>query len=788
MEIFMEKKSAVNRKALCILALALIVSGLLIYWNYVFGNQLFVFNDIGSDTMQQYVMHYQTIINHVRDGNLSFWDFNNGFGTNLFQLNLFDPTLDLLYLTGILTGTEHLLYYLVYLQIFRMMLAGVACYTFLSLFSYGEKSKLLAAYIYGLNGFMMVWGQHYQFGIALTYLPFLLYFLEKSLRTKKFYLPLCVMSCFQIVYSFYLGYMSFAAAGIYLIFRLCYLDGMTVKEKLRLFVKRVGSMLLGIGMGGAALLPGAYVVFGISSRMENSQGILERIQAAFTPYPLQYYKTLIWKFFSDHLNGRNQEYNGFLNYYEDTNVFFCTLFLIIAVQYLFLLGRKGQSKKYRAVGIAAILLSAVIFLLPLGGIAFNGFASYPTMRFTFTFMPFFALMTAEVLEHMLVRREISKAGLAVSAAIITGGYLWRMTAVEEKLFLGNGVILMVTGICMAAVLFFYAGKRSRISSNTVSIMLSVLVAVNLLSEGYTSADNRVTIEKDSEYFQQLYSEDIQNALAYLKETDPSFYRVEKDFESATYCMDALAQGYRGISTYNSTMNGNLLYLLKTYFPEVFWENESHIRFSQFAWNPEFASLCGIKYLISKDPNLTTPGYHRIEQEFGSIYIYQLDIMEGFGKFFSETIPEEEFDSLLEKELPAVAMNRLLVLPKEEEQMNGTGTGIVSMTDTGNDGHLVGTIECDSNGYVMFPIPYEGGWSAVVDGQEVELVKADFGFMAFQVEAGNHDFELKFAPPLLKEGLIMSAFCWLAAFSLFVFSKTKNNRHKTGDDHKGQYQN
>ena len=53
--------------------------------------------------MQQYVMHYQTIINHVRDGNLSFWDFNNGFGTNLFQLNLFDPTLDLLYLTGILT-------------------------------------------------------------------------------------------------------------------------------------------------------------------------------------------------------------------------------------------------------------------------------------------------------------------------------------------------------------------------------------------------------------------------------------------------------------------------------------------------------------------------------------------------------------------------------------------------------------------------------------------------------------------------------------------------------------
>ena len=119
-------------------------------------------------------------------------------------------------------------------------------------------------------------------------------------------------------------------------------------------------------------------------------------------------------------------------------------------------------------------------------------------------------------------------------------------------------------------------------------------------------------------------------------------------------------------------------------------------------------------------------------------------------------------------------------------MNGTGTGIgiVSMTDTGNDSHLVGTIECDSNGYVMFPIPYEGGWSAVVDGQEVELVKADFGFMAFQVEAGNHDFELKFAPPLFKEGLIVSGICSLSAFALFLFGflKTKKNTKDTGENH------
>lgn len=771
----MDKKSAVNKRSLCILALVLLASGLLVYWKYVFGNQLFVFNDIGSDTMQQYVMHYQTIINHIRDGNFSFWDFNNGFGTSMFQLNLFDPTLDFLYLTGVLTGTEHLLYYLVYLQIFRMVLAGIACYLFLSLFGYEEKTKILTAYIYGLNGFMMVWGQHYQFGIALTYLPFLLYFLEKSLRRKKFYLPLSIMSCLQIIYSFYLGYMAFEAAGIYLIFRLYYMEGMAVKEKLEMFGKRVGGMLLGIGMGAVTLLPGAYVVFGISSRMQEKAGILERLQTMFTPYPLPYYKTLVLKFFSGHLNGRNNEYNGFMNYYEDPNVFFGTLFLIVFIQYLFLFRRKSQSRKKKAVGICAILLSAMIYLLPLGGIAFNGFASYPTLRFTFVFMPFFALLTADVLERMVIKKEISRAGLAVSGVLIAGGYLYRLTAVEGTTFQVNTVVLATTGVMMVIVFWRSSQRKGESGRRQAAAILCGLVAVNMLSEGYASAANRVTVEKDSSYFTELYQEDIQDALAYLRETDDSFYRVEKDFESATFCMDALAQNYRGISTYNSTMNGNLQYLLKTYYPEVFFANEAHIRFSQFAWNPEFASLCGIKYLLSKDPQLATPGYHKLKQ-FGNIYIYQLDIMNGFGKFFGQTIPEQEFDGLLENELPAVVMNRLLVLSEETNQLKGNASGTVSVKDTGNDSRLTGTVTCSGEGYVMLPIPFEGGWTAEVDGHRQELIKADYGFTAFYVEEGNHDFTLKFAPPLLKEGLILSGVCWLTALALFLFGFTKSKKN------------
>ena len=63
------------------------------FQDYLLGDQLMIFNDIGSDTWQQYIMNYTAIVNDIRDGSFSLWDFSNGLGVNLFNFNLFDPFL-----------------------------------------------------------------------------------------------------------------------------------------------------------------------------------------------------------------------------------------------------------------------------------------------------------------------------------------------------------------------------------------------------------------------------------------------------------------------------------------------------------------------------------------------------------------------------------------------------------------------------------------------------------------------------------------------------------------------
>lgn len=183
----MKKGMKLNKESqtrLLLLA-ALFVSCLFIFRSYLFGDSVLVFDDVGGDTWQQYTMHYASIVNHLRAGNFSLWDFTNGMGTNMFSLSLFDPSLILLYLIGVVLGPAHMLFYLVWLQVLKVLAAGWVFYLFLSEFTYSRQAKFLAAFAYGMNGYLMVWGQHYQFGMVTIYLPLILLFEEKFLRGEK---------------------------------------------------------------------------------------------------------------------------------------------------------------------------------------------------------------------------------------------------------------------------------------------------------------------------------------------------------------------------------------------------------------------------------------------------------------------------------------------------------------------------------------------------------------------------------------------------------------------------
>lgn len=634
-----------------ILLMMLLISSFLIYYQYIFGTSIFLFNDVGADTQQQYIMQYNTIVNHIRNGNFSLWDFSNGFGTSMFQLNLFDPSLILLYLAGVVFGPSVMPNLLIYLHISKILLAGLMCYQFLTCFSFSTRSRFVASYLYAFNGFMMVWGQHYQFSMIVVYLPFYLFLLEKALRKKKFAPSVPFLTACIVMYSYYMGYMTMIVGGIYLIIRLFFVESLPWKSQIRIFLLNCGSMLLGVGMALATLLPGYAIVTNVSSRLASDSNLFERIIENIAAYPSRYYPTTILRFFSSNLEGIGNSsiglpYRGYGNYYEAPNLFFSTLFVVLAVQYLFYLLHSKESLRTKITHWTLIALTAISLFLMVGSLIFNGFSA-PFSRHTFVLMPLFALMTAKMLDEIWINRQFSLIGGLLTilgmGAVYTLTYLWAAVTPSSK---ANIILLFATGTVMVVILFFAARRTALkgLSRNILYALLIACVGCNVISDSHMTARGRSSVAKGSEeYFGYLYNSDMDTLLEYLKESDPTFYRLEKTFSSASLCMESCAQNYRGISTYNSTINKNIQEFTARMLPNLNLVNFSRLTYRHILQDDSYATLFGIKYLVTDDANYSNDTYQFVKQ-FGSLYLYQNRFQASVGRLYTQTLDKDTYES------------------------------------------------------------------------------------------------------------------------------------------------
>ena len=88
---------------------------------------------------------------------------------------------------------------------------------------------------------------------------------------------------------------------------------------------------------------------------------------------------------------------------------------------------------------------------------------------------------------------------------------------------------------------------------------------------------------------------------------------------------------------------------------------------------------------------------------------------------------------------------------------------VTVEDRNKDSLITGTVQTEDSGFLFLPVPYENGWSASVDGEPVEILRADVGFMCIPVDAGEHRFTFTYRQPYLQQGV------WISAGSLLIWA-------------------
>lgn len=812
-------------RALCFLFLLLSASCSFMFRDYLYGNDLMIFNDIGSDTWQQYIMNYTSIVNHLRDGSFSLWDFNNGLGINQFNFNLFDPFLMLLYGAGVVLGPAHMLLYINVIQILKIMVAAFAFYWFLSQFSFSVLSKMITSYAYALNGFLLVWGQHYQFGTVVIYFPLMLLFCEKFIQKKKGKALFPVMVFLCGIYSVYFTYMCLAATGLYLLFRILMLDGLTWKERIQRFLLGCAEMIMGVGMSLVVFLPMAEVLLNVSSRLESDgTGLLDFLRQCFTPYSRKFYLSMLKRMFSSNLqNGYGlakgpQQY--VMNYYEDPVLFCSTLAVFLNVQFLAVLRKADMTKRAKRVlyGVAALILVGTA--LPVGGTVFNYF-TLPTQRYTFVLMTVFLLLMAWMWDYMRKGGKLNLVLILAVTALMGWAYWCGYEQAGFQEYRTNILILTVTGILTAVCLTLLCFLKDTQIRNVILGVIGIVLVVNVVSEGGTNYQNRVTmkktdvpaevmvqetqryeemrtsddkemkyraeIEKPQDFFREMYRVDLADCLNYLKENDPMFYRVEKDYISGTVSMDSSGQGYRGISTYNSVMNGNVKEFVETCYPELFFADHNHYTFWNNVDDNWLAAFLGVKYILSGNGEPDETKYKLLDQ-VGSLYIHENVLDAQTAHFYTQDISEESLKELCTEENREELLGEAIALEdgteigdaseiqtlKSEEQETAEQNSSVTLNAPQKDSVVTGSVHAEADGYALFMIPYEKGWSLTIDGEKAELLRGDIGFLACEVPEGDHTILLTFEAPGLKAGTIGSLLFWIlfAQSRILIIRKNK----------------
>jgi hypothetical protein len=93
----------------------------------------------------------------------------------------------------------------------------------------------------------------------------------------------------------------------------------------------------------------------------------------------------------------------------------------------------------------------------------------------------------------------------------------------------------------------------------------------------------------------------------------------------------------------------------------------------------------------------------------------------------------------------------------------------------SDRHIVGSVNSSKNGAVITSIPYDAGWTVLVDGTPVETYGVADGFLAFDVTVGPHRVELTYTPNGMTVGLCVSLLSLAVLALLLIWGRVKKHR-------------
>jgi uncharacterized membrane protein YfhO len=765
-----EIKSPVNRKMnregffernTLVLAIGLISALVLfIFFDFILGEKYYVFKDIGSDSMNGYYPYLINSARYLRTEGFPQWSFAMGMGQSIFPGGFGDPFAFI----ANLPGAENVVYGIILSDVCKYIVTCLFFFLYLKEFQMSKTSSVIGALLFSLSGFMIVGGSWYTFSLEVVYMAFLLYSFEMLYRHNNLVLfPVAIaLIGMYVPFNIFL-YGLFLI--LYFLFRFFSDDDPGIKRLLILAGKLAGLTILGVLIGSVFFFPNLQRLID-SPRVSGNFSYFDTLMSKpiFSTGTADQNVTSIMRLFGNDMMGNGSNFKGWFNYLEAPLFYIGLLPLLLFTQVFFQIDRRR--KLIYSLFLVIYLVPAIF---PFFRNAFWAFTGDYYRGFSLFFSFVLLIFSLKALTNLDKNAKINLVVLGVTAAALLALLYFPYSGIDLKirndLQTATAAFLVFYGIVLA--LFNFIPNRL-----VLKIILVILVFSELLYFNSKTVRERDSISKTEWNQKTGYNDYTVDAVAWIKERDKGFFRMNKDYASGPTIHrsinDGMVQGYYGTQCYSSfNQKYYIRFLEETGVIEKGVEGRSRWA-PGLSTRPTLQIMGSIKYNLSnKEPSFfERVGYDAINKiedikilknryflPFGYTYdryipfgvFKTLSPVQGDLTLVKAVVAEEPVDPLLKK-LGEFSLNdtaKLLTFEELAPEVMARKEDTLKITSF-SENHISGTIEVKKPKVLFFSIPYDQGWRAMVDNKPQEPFLCNIGFTGLLIEPGKHTVQLNYS--------------------------------------------
>jgi uncharacterized membrane protein YfhO len=752
-----------------VIGAVVLLLGLIVFRDFVFGNLVLLYTDIGSDSLNVFYPNYVLFSDYLRQIGIPSWSFEVGMGQNLF------PFLGTLFLTPVVWLAKGLIAKaLIYQHLAYAVVAGVLFAHFLARRGLDFVSCLLGALLLSFSAYMCMgstWSFH---ALELLCLTGLLFATEEALTVGRWWLLALAVAVVAMLGAFHL-YLGALLLCFYVPTRIIERDAFQPVNLLRISALLAGAAVLGVGLSGIVTVNSLYALvnsprgLGPASR---APGLIT--SSVFGLESPLHYVTAALRPFANDLLGTGSAFRGWRNYLE-APMTYCGLISLLLLPQAFVKTSRRQWMVYSVFLFFAVAPTVFPWFRYLFW-AFQG-NYYRTFSLFSVFGVITLAMTA--FSRYISTQRLNLWILAVTALLLVAVLYLPFGQMQEiinrALRLRITILLLgYTGVLAMGQLFL----RQRLAA----YMVVALVAGELIYfDGLTVAD-RPTVTKQELTEKIGYNDETVDAIRDLHASDKSFFRLTKTYFSGLGIYgsvnDAMVFGYYGTSSYSSFNNLNYIKFLMAVDvvnPEILGTDTKWSL--GLLGHPILSTFAGEKYVLTEDPvPFQASDDYELMRSYGKKYLFRNRLALPLGLTFRQYLPEELFlqlstDAKARVLLHAVVasnevaersgLKQLTLEGFKDEAGRSIGDIIAERRSTGLElrsfaqTRMEGSLHLEQKSILVVQTPFDPGWSAYQDGQPVPVFRVDFGLLGAVVESGQHTVELRYRPPFLFAGAAIS---------------------------------